>query len=152
MPESNIPYVNRWYRNLEARNLDEVVGIFSDDAILVYGAGESAAAVPYAKNARGIREIREFYENRFAKGPNFAAIRPFCAIRKDICEMGRWVVVSGNIADRNEDGAMGYAGSFLQIWSFDPITRRATSTYVYFDVNAATDAPNSVMIGDLRDN
>jgi hypothetical protein len=135
MPESNITHVKQWYRDLEARDLDKVVGIFSDDAILVYGAGE----------------IRGFYERRFAKGPDFAAIRPFCGIRKDIRELGRWVIVIGNIADRNEDGTIGYAGRFLQIWSFDPKTRRATSTSVYFDVNAATDAPDIVMIGDLRD-
>ncbi|MDB5400460.1 MAG: hypothetical protein JWQ55_2478 [Rhodopila sp.] len=151
MPESNITHVKQWYRDLEARDLDKVVGIFSDDAILVYGAGESAVAVPYAKKVRGIGEIRGFYERRFAKGPDFAAIRPFCGIRKDIRELGRWVIVIGNIADRNEDGTIGYAGRFLQIWSFDPKTRRATSTSVYFDVNAATDAPDIVMIGDLRD-
>jgi hypothetical protein len=151
MLENNISYVKQWYRNLEARDLDKVVGIFSDDAILVYGAGESAVAVPYAKEARGIGEIRKFYEWRFAKGPDFAAIRPFCGIRKDICDLGRWVVVSGNIVDGNEDGTIGYAGRFLQIWSFDPLTHRATSTYVYFDVNAATVAPDIVMIGALRD-
>ena len=151
MSESYVPHVKQWYRNLKARDIDKVVGIFSEDAILVYGAAESAVAVPYAKEARGTGEIRAFYESRFAKGPDFAAIRPYCDIRKHICDLGRWVVVSGNIVDRNEDGTIGYSGSFLQIWSFDPLTRRATSTHVYFDVNAAISAPDTVMIDDLKD-
>jgi hypothetical protein len=129
--------VAQWYADFKNLDLDKVVSIFSEDAVVTYGSGASDSAVEYSGRWVGTEEIRQYFAGRFSKGMKIEDIRPFCALRPDMHEFGRWVVANGQIQDAPTPGGINYQGNFVQVWSFDPATAQATSLDSFYDVDAS---------------
>ncbi|HVZ06299.1 MAG TPA: hypothetical protein VHC04_00105 [Rhodopila sp.] len=135
------------------RDLNTVVGIFADDAVVEYGAGESGHLISYPCRVQGREKIKEFYEKRFARGQTFDDARPFCAVRKRICELSNWVIVNGYIADQDDGGKLEFSGEFLQVWRFDPRSGKVTSCDVHFDpVASGSGSPRLFALDDFATN
>lgn len=137
MPKNiNVERVKQWYKDFASLDLDKVVSIFAEDAVVTYGAGASSTAIDYPGQFVGIDEIRKFYAGRFSKGKRFADIRPFCMLQPGMIATGRWVTVFSQIQDPPGSGSRGYTGPYVQVWSFDAPTGKVTSSDVFYDVDA----------------
>ena len=116
----SLELVKNWYIHFDKRDLDYVVGVFADDAILIVGDGDSEGAVPYGGRFVGIDQIRHYYAGRFAlaTASPFGVLRPFCGISSGIMrQFGRWVIVGAKIEDTTPERAAIYNGDFLHVWS-----------------------------------
>jgi len=132
----HIQLVTNWYAHFDKHDLDYVVSVFADDAVLIVGDGDSEGAVPYGGRFVGIDQIRHYYAGRFmlAAGSSFGVIRPFCGLLDGIMrQFGRWVIVGAKIEDTTPDKTSSiYNGDFLHVWSFNPDGKIA-SLSMYFD-------------------
>jgi hypothetical protein len=131
----NLDLVNKWYNDFDNGDLDAVVSVYEDDAILIVGAGDSEGAVPYGGRFVGIDQIRDYYAWRFMKRSikSGAVLRPFCGFADGFKkEYGHWIIVGGEIEDTHGDRSMIYKGKFLHVWSFDP-DGYVTSLSMFFD-------------------
>jgi hypothetical protein len=134
----NLDLVNNWYPHFDKQELDYVVSVFADDAILIVGDGDSEGAVPYGGRFAGIAQIKHYYAGRFmlAGASPFGIIRPFCGLADGIMrEFGRWVIIGAKIEDTTPDRTSSiYKGDFLHVWSFNPHGKVA-SLSMYFDTD-----------------
>jgi hypothetical protein len=128
--------VLQWYQAFGTLDLDKVVSIFSDDAVVTYGSGASGTAIEYSGQFTGIDEIRQYFATRFAKGARFSDIRQYCASQPTLVEFGRWVLSFGQIEDSHTAYNDAYSGPFMQVWSFNPTSGLVTSLDSYFDVDS----------------
>ena len=111
---------NRFYTAFDKADLDGLVAVFTDDAVVEIGAGDSASAVDYSGVIRGRAAIRDYYGRRFGRGQVASApIRPFCGLKKQPCVFFPWVVMSGEIRDELGDGTVLYKGEYLHVWTVD---------------------------------
>lgn len=120
----------RWYSAFGRRDVDALMALFTSDARVVIGAGDSSSSVDYSGTYIGADMIRRFYEGRFA---NEAPERFACGIHENIREFNPWVIFSGNIIDRARNGYETYRGRFLHVWTTDPRQRKILSLEMYFD-------------------
>jgi hypothetical protein len=127
-PEEDL--CRRWYRALDARDINALMALFADDPAIFVGAGDSTGAARYTMREpiRGQRYVREYYEDRFAKSaqalaqgntapasqPPTRSIRPFCAFQHQPCIFLPWIVFNGEIRDHDDHG--GYEGPFLHVF------------------------------------
>jgi ketosteroid isomerase-like protein len=117
--EAAIELCNRFYTEFKKSNLEGVVDLFADDAVVEVGAGGSAEAVAYSGVSRGRKEIRSYYQRRMARGETSSApIRPECNIVLPPCIRWPWIVFAGEIRDE-KDGKELYKGKFLHVWTVD---------------------------------
>jgi hypothetical protein len=137
----NLDLVNNWYPNFDKGDLDAVVSVYADDAILVVGAGDSEGAVPYGGRFVGISQIRHYYAWRFSlRTLKSGILRPFCGVYPKSGfqkEFGPWVIIGGDIEDTHGDRSPLYKGPYLHVWCFDG-HHKVTSLNMYFDNDAAT--------------
>src|SRR5947209_7078596 len=97
--------VKKWFEDLGRCNLDGVVGIFAENAVVTYGAGASSSAIDFAGVYTGKKQIEQYYRDRFA-GVNqrqWHAIRPFCSAVPDCIEVGPWVASWGAMTHVDPD-------------------------------------------------
>jgi hypothetical protein len=129
--------VLQWYRDFKNLDLDKVVSVFADDAVVTYGSGASDTAIQYSGQFTGIDNIRQYYAGRFAKGARLADIRPLCAAAPTLTQCGRWVTSFGQIQDTPSADGNAYIGPFMQVWSFHPLSALVTSLDSFFDVDSS---------------
>ncbi len=138
----NLDVVNKWYNDFDAGNLDAVVSVFADDAVLTVGAGDSEGAVPYGGCFLGIDQIRNYYAWRISLRTlkTGGMVRPYCGITVGgggfHKEFDPWVIVGSKIEDAGSDRSPLYKGPFLHVWSFDMDDGSVTSLSMYFDNEA----------------
>ncbi len=136
----NLDLVNKWYTHFDGGDLNAVISVFADDAILTVGAGDLEGAVPYGGRFVGIGQIRNYYAWRISMRTltSGGLIRPFCGIVRGQGfekEFGPWVIVGSDIEDTHMDRSAIYKGSFVHVWSFDTSDDSVTSLSMYFDTN-----------------
>lgn len=127
---AGIKAVKVWYEKFDAKDLDGVVEPFADNAILLIGAGESESHVPYGGRFVGKAQIRHHYASRFSN--TMQIIRPLCGLKPFMHQIGRWVVVKGNIRDNQGTTRLVYQGDYLHVWSINPDGKFASMS-MYFD-------------------
>jgi hypothetical protein len=139
----HLDVVKKWYKDFDNGHLNDVVSVFTDDAIVTIGAGDSAGAVPYGGRFVGIKQIRNYYDWRISKRAHVAGglLRPFCGFVHGgggpgfEQEFGPWVIAGSTIHDTGGDKSSIYQGAFLHVWSFDA-NGMVTSMTMYFDMRA----------------
>lgn len=116
----NLTLCRKWYATFERRDLDTLMTLFTDDIVVVVGAGGSSSAVAYSGTYIGQDEVRRFYAKRFGGGYDLQApIRPLCAVLPTPMEYGPWVLFWGQITDAMPDRTATYQGGFLHVFRVD---------------------------------
>lgn len=133
-PNGAVDLCQRFYEQFDKRNLEGVVELFADEAVVEVGAGNTGSCAAYSGIFRGHKEIREYYGHRFSGGLHISApLRPFCGFRPNPCVFGPWVIFSGTIRDELRDGTVTYDGSFLHVWTVNVGRHRLTSLCMHFE-------------------
>jgi hypothetical protein len=111
----NVGLCLNWYGAFDRRDIDALMALFTDDAVVVVGAGGSSGAVDYSGTFTGSDEIRKYYTKRFATPDNPpGAVKPRCGfVANNYKEVGSWVVFWGTI------GRAHYNGNYLHVWTVD---------------------------------
>ena len=133
----NVELCIEWYRAFDRRDIDALMALFTDDAVVVVGAGGSASAVNYSGTFTGSDEIRSYYTTRFATPDNpHGAVKPFCGfVPNNYKEVGRWVIYWGSIVRSH------YNGNYLHVWTVDPKREQLDRLDMYLEPFARL--PNS---------
>ena len=133
-PEIELCY--KWYTAFEQKNLDSMMSLFTDDVVVVIGAGKSSLAVPYSGTFCGQAEVREYYRRRFSKRLDpFGQFKPFCAMAPSSpAQFGPWVLFWGKRTDRVGRNRTTFDGPILDVWTIDPIANKLSSLEMYFDL------------------
>lgn len=130
----NVRLCRKWYATFESRDLDTLMTLFTDDVVVVVGAGGSSSAVAYSGTYTGQDEVRRFYEKRFAGGYNLQApIRPLCAVLPTPSEYGPWVLFWGQITDSLPDRSTTYQGGFLHVFRVDAMAGKIASLDMFLE-------------------
>jgi hypothetical protein len=120
---------SEWYKAFGSRQLDKLMSLFTRRPVVVVGAGNSRHLVPYAGTYEGEHNVRWYYKARFEEktevekkqteplDPN-RTVRPFCGDIVRPCEIGPWVIYSGNIKDHADLSP--YEGQYLHVFRFAP--------------------------------
>jgi hypothetical protein len=126
---NNVSLCRKWCAAFDRHALDAVMALFTDDAVVVVGAGGSGSAIDYSGVFTGSDEIREYYEKRFATDDSpVGQLKPFCAmVPGDHAEIGQWVMFWGAIHRAR------YNGNFLHIWTVDATQDKLSRLEMYLD-------------------
>jgi hypothetical protein len=131
---ANVALCQAWYAAFDRRDLPAVMALFTDDVVVVVGAGGSSTAVAYSGTFAGRTEVEKYYRQRFshadlARSP----LRPSCGIEQSPVEFGPWVIFTGNITDARKNGTPTYKGGFVHVWHIDPDQQQISSLEMFLD-------------------
>ena len=152
----NIALCRKWYSAFDSGDLDALMALFTENAVVVVGAGGSSSAVDYSGTYVGKDAIKAYYKSRIESRNNpRGLIRPFCGFLGSGVEYGPWVMFWGQIVDRQNDGPESYRGAYLHVWTIDVGQRLISSLEMFLDPSGkvlfakagagATAVPSSVV-------
>lgn len=125
----NVRLCRQWYAAFDKQDLDALMALFTDNAVVTIGAGGSASAVDYCGTFAGKPAIREYYESRFANDDSpLGSIKPFCGLSADNhSEFASWVMFWGEL------GRAHYKGYFLHVWTVNATQGKLSALEMYLE-------------------
>jgi hypothetical protein len=141
---ANVKLCQQWYNAFDQRKIEEVMALFTDDVVVLYGAGASSSAVGYGGTYVGAKEVRDYYDRRFAQNHSPLSVkRPLCAHAGPPMEYGDWVVFSGDITDATRDNVTTYQGKFLHVWRINTSQRKICSLEAFLEPSGRVLPPST---------
>jgi hypothetical protein len=129
----NLQLIAQIYQFHEAKQIDQILNLLTDDCVFHIGIGDSEGAVPYHGTYQGKAAIAGYYGVRQS-----LTVRPFCGFILPVLADGPWVICYGRVEDQFKTSRLRVVQSlYVQFWLVDEEQNKVIQMDYFVDTAAA---------------